>query len=87
MPPGWVASHAVEKTTDWYRMPARGCWFYGQDVTVTEPSSLDELISDCADIPRTLRSQTVPPQTPRTPAAPWRVDEACAAQVSGMDDY
>ena len=67
-------------------MPVRDRWNYGQAVTAPEASSLDELISDCADIPRSLRSLAVPLPTPRT-ATPWQVDEVCVAQVRGMDDY
>jgi hypothetical protein len=59
---------------------------YGRMVTAPEPVSLDQLIDDCADIPGALRQLTRPLPTPRQ-AAPWRVDEACAAQVSGLDDY
>jgi hypothetical protein len=51
-----------------------------------EPVSLNQLIDDCADIPGALKQRTVPLPTPRE-AAPWRVDEVCAAQVSGLDDY
>ncbi|HTI20101.1 MAG TPA: hypothetical protein VL652_03865 [Kutzneria sp.] len=59
---------------------------YGRDVTASEPVSLDQLIDDCADIPGALRQLTRPLPTPRQ-ATPWQVDEACAAQVSGLDDY
>ncbi|WP_198047178.1 hypothetical protein [Kutzneria sp. 744] len=55
-------------------------------MTAPEPVSLDQLIDDCADIPGALRQRTRPLPAPRRPA-PWRVDEACAAQVSGLDDY
>jgi hypothetical protein len=67
-------------------MPVCESGNYGQDVTAPEASSLDELISDCADIPSSLRSQVVPLPTPRT-ATPWQVDEVCMAQIRGMDDY
>ncbi|GAB3502315.1 hypothetical protein FB471_1874 [Amycolatopsis cihanbeyliensis] len=54
--------------------------------TVTEPETLGELIADCADIPADLcREQRAMPR-PRT-ANPWRVDEACHAQVADLDAY
>ena len=49
-----------------------------------------ELIADCADLPTgltvepTLVSVVLP--TART-AAPWRVSEANAAQVTDLDEY
>jgi hypothetical protein len=54
--------------------------------TATEPETLAELISDCADIPADLREQR--PSTP-TPPAPrvWTVDDACHSQVAGLDEY
>ncbi|MFI9382344.1 hypothetical protein [Kutzneria sp. NPDC052558] len=55
-------------------------------MTAPEPVSLDQLIDDCADIPGALVQLAAPLPAPRT-AAPWRVDEACVAQVSGLDDY
>jgi hypothetical protein len=55
-------------------------------VTSSEPVSLDQLIDDCADIPGALMRRIRPLPTPRDPA-PWRVDETCVAQVSGLDDY
>ncbi|MBB3661205.1 MULTISPECIES: hypothetical protein [Prauserella salsuginis group] len=48
-----------------------------------EPESLDDLIADCRDIPR----PHVPGQRPYPSARPWNVDEACHAQVSGLDAY
>ncbi|REH27036.1 hypothetical protein BCF44_1307 [Kutzneria buriramensis] len=59
---------------------------YGLVVTTPEPVSLDQLIDDCADIPGALRQLVRPLPSPRQ-AAPWRVDETCVAQVSGLDDY
>ncbi|AHH95330.1 hypothetical protein KALB_1960 [Kutzneria albida DSM 43870] len=61
-------------------------WIYGHGMTAPEATSLDELISDCADIPSSLHARTVPLPTPRD-AAPWEVDEVCTAQVSDLDDY
>ncbi|MFC0437294.1 hypothetical protein [Kutzneria buriramensis] len=55
-------------------------------MTTPEPVSLDQLIDDCADIPGALRQLVRPLPSPRQ-AAPWRVDETCVAQVSGLDDY
>ncbi|GAA1239060.1 hypothetical protein GCM10009676_24580 [Prauserella halophila] len=48
-----------------------------------EPDSLDELISDCRDIPR----PHVPGQRPHSSARSWNVDDACHAQVAGLDAY
>ncbi|WP_158056809.1 hypothetical protein [Saccharomonospora sp. CUA-673] len=48
-----------------------------------EPESMDELISDCRDIPR----PHVPGQHPHPEAEPWEVDEACHAQVAELDAY
>jgi hypothetical protein len=59
---------------------------YRRHVTAPEPVSLDQLIDDCADIPGALKQRSTPLPIPRA-AAPWRVDEACVAQVSGLDDY
>ncbi|HET9138719.1 hypothetical protein [Actinophytocola sp.] len=52
----------------------------------SEPESLAELIADCADIPRSLRTE--PPQLPppRAPL-PWEVDDTCLAQVDDLDEY
>ena len=55
-------------------------------MSTPEPVSLDELISDCAELPGSLRQLVVPLPAPRK-AAPWQVTEVCAAQVSGLDDY
>ncbi|WP_211762541.1 hypothetical protein [Kutzneria sp. CA-103260] len=55
-------------------------------MTAPEPVSLDQLIDDCADIPGALKQRVLPLPAPRA-AAPWRVDEACVAQVNGLDDY
>ncbi|GAA4006539.1 hypothetical protein GCM10022247_30330 [Allokutzneria multivorans] len=55
-------------------------------MTSTEPSTIAELIKDCADLPDSLRSSSaVVPQ--QRAAAPWRVSEANTAQVREMDDY
>ncbi|GAA1203119.1 hypothetical protein [Prauserella alba] len=48
-----------------------------------EPESLNDLIADCRDIPR----PHVPGQRPHPSARPWNVNEACHAQVSGLDAY
>ncbi|MBB3051948.1 hypothetical protein FHS23_002977 [Prauserella isguenensis] len=48
-----------------------------------EPESLDDLIADCRDIPR----PQVPGQRPHPSARPWNVDDACHAQVAGLDAY
>ena len=52
---------------------------------VTEPETLSELIADCAQIPATLQAENLP--LPRVTAQPWEVDEACHAQVAGLDAY
>ena len=55
-------------------------------VTQQEPDTFDELIADCADLPSSLR-----PARPRLPApraaAHWEVDDACLAQVNGLDEF
>jgi hypothetical protein len=51
-----------------------------------EASSLSELIEDCADIPRTLRSSAPALPIPRN-AVSWDVDECCLAQVEDLDAY
>ncbi|WP_177228537.1 MULTISPECIES: hypothetical protein [Amycolatopsis] len=50
----------------------------------TEPETLADLIGDCADIPAELREQHRPVPPPPTPRG-WAVDEACQAQVAGLD--
>jgi hypothetical protein len=56
------------------------------NVHPSEPESLADLVADCADIPSSLRTDhpRVPP--PRA-AAPWEVDDICAAQVDDLDEY
>ncbi|WP_200834549.1 hypothetical protein [Amycolatopsis alkalitolerans] len=54
--------------------------------TSTEPETLAELISDCAEIPAGLREQRPSAPTPPAPRG-WTVDEACHSQVDGLDDY
>jgi hypothetical protein len=54
--------------------------------TTTEPETLAELISDCADIPAGLRPERMVAVRPPRPET-WTVDEACQAQVAGLDDY
>ncbi|MEU4674147.1 hypothetical protein AB0F91_40850 [Amycolatopsis sp. NPDC023774] len=57
--------------------------------TATEPEDLGELIADCAHIPSALRSEGL--TTDRMPhpraARPWKVDDACHAQVADLDAY
>ena len=52
-------------------------------VHTTEPATLAELIADCAAIP----AQPGPADQAVVPAAPWEIDDACYAQVHGLDDY
>ncbi|GAB2976886.1 hypothetical protein LWP59_30760 [Amycolatopsis acidiphila] len=52
----------------------------------TEPETLAELISDCADIPAGLRERRPSAPTPPAPRG-WAVDEACHSQVADLDDY
>ncbi len=55
---------------------------------VADPETLAELISDCADLPDSVRYPTVPDQLPAwgLPVA-WQVSDECFAQVDGLDDY
>jgi hypothetical protein len=53
---------------------------------VNDPDSFDELIADCADIPSSLATSRLPVPPPRT-ATPWEVDDACLAQVTGLDEF
>ncbi|NIH87854.1 hypothetical protein [Amycolatopsis granulosa] len=54
--------------------------------TMTEPETIAELIDDCADIPADLRVARA--SLPRPPApGNWAVDDACHAQVAGLEDY
>lgn len=54
--------------------------------TATEPETLAELISDCADIPQDLRLRR--DTAPRPPAPrEWAVDDACHSQVADLDEY
>ena len=52
---------------------------------VTEPETISELIADCAQIPAGLQAENLP--LPRVTAPPWKVDEACHAQVAELDEY
>ncbi|WP_169732957.1 hypothetical protein [Haloechinothrix halophila] len=53
--------------------------------TVKEPETWQQLIADCADIPRTLNPH---PAVILPRAAPqWEVDEKCEAQVADLDEY
>jgi len=54
--------------------------------TLTEPETIADLIGDCAHIPAELRATQS--GTPRPPAPrEWAVDDACHAQVVGLEDY
>jgi len=55
-------------------------------VNPPEPETLAELIADCAEIPRTLRTCVQRLPEPRAPR-PWQVDEVCLDQVKGLDEY
>ncbi|GAA3812747.1 MULTISPECIES: hypothetical protein [Amycolatopsis] len=54
--------------------------------TVTEPETIAELIDDCADIPAELRAAHASAPRPPAPRG-WAVDDACHAQVVGLEDY
>jgi hypothetical protein len=59
---------------------------YVHQVSTPEAETIDELIADCADLPRALR--TAPGNAVPAPrAAGWTVSEACVEQVSDLDDY
>lgn len=47
---------------------------------------MDELIADCAGLPPVLTQRRPELPLPRLPK-PWRVDEACHAQVADLDEY
>jgi hypothetical protein len=47
---------------------------------------MTELIEDCADIPHSITHADPPLPAPRAAAA-WQVDERCANQVEGLNDY
>ncbi|GAA3876869.1 hypothetical protein GCM10022243_47150 [Saccharothrix violaceirubra] len=55
-------------------------------MTNPEVDSLAELIDDCTDLPRELRTagKTIP--APRA-AEPWQVDEDTYRQVEGLDAF
>ncbi|GAA3011970.1 hypothetical protein [Actinokineospora diospyrosa] len=50
------------------------------------PDTMDELIADCAGLPPALTQRRPELPLPRLPK-PWRVDEACHAQVADLDEY
>lgn len=53
--------------------------------TVTDPENMQQLISDCQDIPHSLDAHpalVLPRSAPR-----WEVDEKCQAQVADLDEY
>lgn len=51
-----------------------------------EAETLDELISDCADIPQELRRRRA--TTPRPPAPrSWTVDDGAHSQVADLDEF
>ncbi|WP_236788826.1 hypothetical protein [Amycolatopsis sp. GM8] len=54
--------------------------------TATEPETLAELISDCADMPAGLRQQRPTAPTPPAPRA-WTVDDTCHSQVEALGEY
>lgn len=56
-----------------------------EDVSTSEPDTMDELIADCAAIPSSLMAD--PAVIPRSRAAHWSVDDKCAAQVADLDEY
>jgi hypothetical protein len=59
---------------------------YGRPVTNPEPTTMTELIEDCADIPHSITHADPPLPAPRAAVA-WQVDERCANQVEGLNDY
>lgn len=53
---------------------------------ITDRATLAELIADCAAIPVPSQPADQPLPPPHA-AEPWQVDDACYAQVSGLEDY
>jgi len=53
--------------------------------TVKDPETWQQLIEDCADIPRP--SDASPSVVPPRAAPRWEVDERCEAQVADLDEY
>jgi hypothetical protein len=47
---------------------------------------MTELIEDCAYIPHSITHAERPLPAPRAAVA-WQVDERCANQVEGLNDY
>lgn len=68
------------------RVSGRHTEFYGRPVTTPDAEEIGELIQDCAAIPAQLRPATNVVPLPRSAAA-WTVNEACLAQVDGLDEY
>ncbi|MCG8916842.1 hypothetical protein L6E12_13680 [Actinokineospora sp. PR83] len=59
-------------------------------MSTPEADTMAELIADCADLPTglTVDSELVSAGIPAArAAAPWRVSEANAAQVTDLDEY
>lgn len=51
----------------------------------TEPETMEQLIADCADIPRPQPHRPQPSEAAH--ARPWTVDDVCHAQVAELDEY
>jgi hypothetical protein len=54
--------------------------------TPPEPGTMDELISDCDEMPTSLRAENPAFPLPR-PADPWQVTDTNLAQVHEIDEY
>ncbi|WP_165401347.1 hypothetical protein [Herbihabitans rhizosphaerae] len=52
----------------------------------TDAESIAEFITDCSDIPESLRGSRGDVPQPRA-VVPWRVDDACLNQVRELDEY
>jgi hypothetical protein len=55
-------------------------------MTTPEADSIEELISDCEEIPTPLRAATRSIPLPRL-AAKWTVSDSCVDQVRNIEDY
>lgn len=51
-----------------------------------DAEEIAELIADCSEIPRALRTGHHALPLPRT-AAPWTVNDTCLAAVDELDEY
>lgn len=58
----------------------------GSMSVVADPENLAELISDCAELPASMRHPAPAAEAPGWPVD-WHVDDVCFAQVAGLDDY